>query len=105
MTDCPHCGQRIFRAPQGLVLAIALADLPRRQRQLAEALLACWPRHVAATTLFGMVWDDERDDPLSPENALQSQIFRLRRALHGSGWTIENRRFTGYRFARDEVQQ
>lgn len=99
---CPHCGQVIHRAPQGLVLAIDLADLPRRQRQVAEALLDRWPRYVASTDLFGMVWDDERDDPLSPEIALQSAVLRLRRALRGSGWGIESRRFSGYRFAEDK---
>lgn len=60
-------------------------DLGRpQQREVLAVLLAAAGRTVAMPLLVDGVWD-EGDRPARPEHAIRTHIWRLRRALDGSG--------------------
>lgn len=96
MRVCAHCGQPVYRAPTSLVDLVAALDLPRREQVLAEALLRTFGRRIPSDFLVGEVYDDNRDDLLAPEQTLLGHISKLRRKLKPHGWTINNKRRSGY---------
>lgn len=96
---CPHCGAAISRAPSAIRAIVETLDMPRKERLAAEAILANAPRWTSKASLVASMYDDQGEDPGQPENGVQSHVSKLRRKLHVHGWTIESRRYDGYRFA------
>jgi DNA-binding response OmpR family regulator len=91
------------KAPPELVAILADIRLPRRERQIADVLLAQYPRFASKSLLCGRVFDDEREETEWPGETVQSHISKLRTKLIGAGWSIENSRYVGYRFVRVEA--
>ncbi len=102
MQTCPCCGQPVPRAPPELVVLIDRIRLPRRERQIADILIEMFPRFAGKSLLCGRIYDDEGEDIPWPGETVQSHISKLRTKLVGSGWSIENNRFVGYRFIKAE---
>lgn len=96
---CPHCGAAISRAPAEIRAIIETLDMPRKERLAAETILANAPRWTSKASLVASMYDDQGEDAAQPENVVQSHVSKLRRKLHVHGWTIESRRYDGYRFA------
>ena len=102
---CPHCGQPMSKAPPALVALLAEIHLPRRERQIADILLAQYPRFASKSLLCGRIFDDEREEAEWPGETVQSHISKLRTKLIGTGWSIENSRFVGYRLVHIERRE
>jgi DNA-binding response OmpR family regulator len=97
MTICPCCGRPSSNAPEVLVDLIDFSNISGCQLRVARALLASYPRWVSKDALVEATWS-LRNQPTNARNDIQTLVSHIRRKIKGSGWTIRNARFTGYRF-------
>lgn len=97
---CPRCGSHVTEAPEDLTTLLDSLELPRKERLAVTAILDAWPRYATKEDLVWRMYDAIGEEADRPEQVVQSHISKLRTKLATIGWTVESRRFQGYRFCR-----
>ena len=84
-------------------LAKIVSDLPRKLRQIAEALLAARGSFVTVTRLVDVIYGDDIDGgPLGADQNVHTYVHKLKKQIEHTGWEIRSRRFDGYALAQIE---
>jgi DNA-binding response OmpR family regulator len=97
---CPRCGSHVTEAPAALTALLDQLPLPRKERLAATAILDAFPKFASKAELVWRMWDAEGEDCDKPEEVVQSHVSKLRSKLAGTSWTIESKRYLGYRFSQ-----
>lgn len=96
---CPNCGFKHETGPYATeLLQIRMPNLERRVLvRLIKARGAMVTREQMVDALYG---DRHDGGPDLAEFTLQSHVSKLKKKLAGSAWTIQSRRFEGYRLVK-----
>lgn len=96
---CPCCGRYSEKFEP-----LETLRLPRRERAILEYLMENERKFVSPSRLADATYAEETDGgPLQADNCIMSHVSKLRRKLKNLGWTIEGRRFEGYRLCQLEA--
>lgn len=100
MRVCPHCKRPMNSFPLEKINAIDELPLPKKQRDLVDALLASYPRYVSRTYLEVYLWEEQGLE-IPETDVLLTHISKLKTKLKELGVTIRSSRTIGWKIADD----
>lgn len=102
MNVCPTCKRPRSGVPLEDLDAMDAIRKPRREMLALDALIMAYPATVSHSKMQQAVYEDVGDEVPESRNGLMPHISKLRARIETVGWTIQNRRFVGYRLVKME---
>ncbi len=97
---CPCCGNLKTAMSVEDVDFLDTIPFKRKQRLLVDALVSAYPRRVTQDIFEQWMWEDEGYEIPECKTHIFSHVSKARNVLERHGWTIEAKRFVGWRLVK-----